>query len=158
MITERLHPIIGRCGLCFRCCLCGLCLAGSCFNSWPLGGHWRLCNGCRGFSNQCSPWVRQRRELRYHATCDGNWGRSRLQLIQSQVRHCVVGSIVCVLDSERTGMCRRQLCNWPCACLEDLQCRGDAVLLPYAWLYETLNDEHSSCQAYDGISLVTAAS
>ena len=55
-------------------------------------------------------------------------------------------------------MCRMQLCNWPWACLQDLQCRGDAVLLPYAWLYEILNDEHSCCQAYDGISLVTAAS
>ena len=32
------------------------------------------------------------------------------------------------------------------------------MLLPYAWLYETLDDEHSSWQAYDGISLVTNVS
>ena len=54
-------------------------------------------------------------------------------------------------------MCRMQLCGWPWR-LEDLQSGDDGLLLPYAWLYETLNDEHSSWQAYDGISLVTAAS
>ena len=32
------------------------------------------------------------------------------------------------------------------------------MLLPYAWLYETLDDEHSSWQAYDWISLVTNVS
>ena len=68
--------------------------------------------------------------------------------------------MVCVIDSEMTGMCRSQLCGWLWH-LEDLQSRTSrhaVVLLPYAWLYETLDNEHSSWQAYDGISLVTAES
>ena len=62
----------------------------------------------------------------------------------------------CVIDSEMTGMCSSRLCGcmWH---LENLQSR-QAVMLPYAWLYETLDDEHSSWQAYDGISLVTNVS
>ena len=63
----------------------------------------------------------------------------------------------CVTDSEMTGMCSSRLCGcmWH---LENLQSRQAVMLLPYAWLYETLDDEHSSWQAYDGISLVTNVS
>ena len=87
-----------------------------------------------------------------------SWGRTAHELTQSQVvSFCVDGSTVCVIDCDRTGMCRMQLCGWPWR-LEDLQSGEDGLLLPYAWLYETLNDEHSRWQAYDGISLVTAAS
>ena len=64
--------------------------------------------------------------------------------------------MICVRDSESTGRCRMQLCYWQWR-LQDLQ-SGDDGLLPYAWLYETLNDERSSWQAYDGISLITTAS
>ena len=68
--------------------------------------------------------------------------------------------MVCVIDSEMTGMCRSQLCGWPWH-TENLQSRTSmhaVLLLPYAWLYEILDNEHSSWQAYDGISLATAAS
>ena len=66
-------------------------------------------------------------------------------------------SMFCVIDSEMTGMCSSRLCGcmWH---LENLQSRQAVMLLPYAWLYETLDDEHSSWQAYDGISLVTNVS
>ena len=66
-------------------------------------------------------------------------------------------SMFCVIDSEMTGMCSSRLCGrmWH---VEDLQSRQVAMLLPYTRLYETLNDEHSSWQAYDWISLVTNVS
>ena len=63
----------------------------------------------------------------------------------------------CVLGSDMTGMWSSRLFG----CMrhiENLQSRQDVMLLPYAWLYETLDDEHSSWQAYDGISLVTNVS
>ena len=62
-----------------------------------------------------------------------------------------------VLDSDMTGMWSSRLrgCMWH---LENLQSRQAVMLLPYAWLYETLDDEHSSWQAYDWISLVTNVS
>ena len=34
---------------------------------------------------------------------------------------------------------------------ENLQVIQEALLRPYVWLYETLNDERTSCQAHGGI-------
>ena len=68
--------------------------------------------------------------------------------------------MVGVIGSEMTGMSRSQLCGWPWH-TENLQSRTSmhaVLLLPYAWLYEILDNEHSSWQAYDGIFLATAAS
>ena len=73
-------------------------------------------------------------------------------------------SMFCVIDSEMTGLCSSRQCGCIsrlCGCMwhvEDLQSRQVAKLLPYTRLYETLNDEHSSWQAYDWISLVTNVS
>ena len=41
---------------------------------------------------------------------------------------------------------------------ENLQSRQELLLRPYVWLYETLNDEHSSCQAHGDIHLASAPS
>ena len=60
----------------------------------------------------------------------------------------------CVIDSEMTGLCSSRLCGcmWH---VEDLKSRQVVMLLPYTRLYETLNDEHSSWQAYGAIYLAT---
>ena len=41
---------------------------------------------------------------------------------------------------------------------ENLQSRQELLLRPYVWLYETLNDEHSSCQAHGDIHFASAPS